>query len=481
MNKLWESMEDSTNLTRTENDALTHKSSKSYLLDLFAMGGSMRTRSPEDITTLFSRALAEDKELAIRCLFYIRDIRGGLGERKIPKILFAFLISQHTELAEKVAKWFPEFGRWDDIFISMKTNGKITIPAFIVDLVKFQLGTDKLSDTPSLLAKWMPSENASRSYTKKLGTAFRNALKMSPRSYRQMLSALRKKINIVESAMSAKNWENIDYGKLPSKAGFKYRKAFGRHDPDGYADFITKVEKGEKTINASTLFPYEIVRQIMNGDGSDRAMEAMWKALPDYGDDRNALVVCDTSGSMRGHPITVSVSLALYFAERNQGAFAGRFITFSEQPELQTVMGDTLESKVYNLKSAHWEMNTNVEAVFDLILDTAMESGVTQNEMPSAIYIISDMEFDRCCGRNDKTIFKHIEKEYRGAGYEMPVLVFWNVNARNDNLPVTMHESGTILVSGSSPSVFKMAVNRTTPYQFMLDTLNSERYIDIRV
>ena len=139
MNNLWESMEDSTNLTRTENDALTHKSSKSYLLDLFAMGGSMRTRSPEDITTLFSRALAEDKELAIRCLFYIRDIRGGLGERKIPKILFAFLISQHTELAEKVAKWFPEFGRWDDIFISMKTNGKITIPAFIVDLVKISI------------------------------------------------------------------------------------------------------------------------------------------------------------------------------------------------------------------------------------------------------------------------------------------------------------------------------------------------------
>ena len=330
----------------------------------------------------------------------------------------------------------------------------------------------------SLLGKWLKSENTSSKESRELARKTRKYLGLSSKDYRKMLTVLRAKIKIVESQMSRKQWDKINYEAVPSKASMIYKKAFKKHDEKRYEKYLESVEKGEKKINTKTLFPYEIVRQARKEN--DKTLDLLWKNLPDYTkENEKALVVADVSGSMYGLPMDISVSLAMYFAERNKGIFQNKFITFSEKPELQEIEGTTLNQKIRNLEDAHWDMNTNVQAVFDLILDTAIENKIKKEDMPGTIYIISDMEFDEATDENDKTNFEIIKQKYEEAKYNMPVLVFWSVDSRQNNVPVTQNEKGVILVSGSSASVFKMAMEKTTPHEFMLSVLNSERYKNI--
>lgn len=467
--ELWKSMQNEVNKTFTENGALTLKSTQSKVLDLFSMGGALRTRTPEEIEKFISQALGEDKLLAIKCLFYLRDVRGGQGERRTFRESLKILSSYYPEETKKLLPLIPEYGRWDDIFYLDNVD--------MYDFLSGQIIKDINSEHPSLLGKWLPSENTSSEKTKELAKKVRKYLGHSSKYYRKLLTALRKRINLVETQMSSNKWNEVEYSKVPSKASLIYKDAFKKHDETRYLEFLKDVEVGKKEIKTSTLFPYEIVRKARHEN--DKTLDLLWENLPNYvREDDKGIVVADVSGSMCGTPIDVSVSLAMYFAERNVGPFANKFITFSGRPSLQEVSGATLNQKIRNLERAHWEMNTNLQAVFDLILNTATKNNVSNEDLPKTIYIVSDMEFDSATSRygNSETNFKVIKEKYTDAGYEMPTLVFWNVNSRQNNTPVDQNENGVILVSGCSPSIFKMAMDKTTPYDFMLKALNSERY-----
>lgn len=470
----------------TENGAPTYNTSGSGLLDLFAMGGSLRKRSEEEIIKMFESAYKENGLYAIRLLFYLRDIRGGLGEKRTARLIFNYIANTaDSDFVSKIIEHVDFYGRYDDLFYF--NNPKI-MKDVILPFIKNRLMKDMDAEHPSLCAKWMPSCNTSSKTTRALATQVRKHLKLSEKEYRQMLSKLRKKIDIIETKMTQQQWENINYSTVPSNAMKLYRKAFYKHDETRFKKFIEQVKSKDPAvkdpkvkINTQTLLPYEIIRDVMSGKHDD-ALEAMWNNLPDWTNGKNAICVVDTSGSMSGLPIQVALSLGMYFAERNKcPQFQNRFITFSQNPKLQKIEGDTLYSKVRNLDNAQWDMNTNLEAVFDLILNTAKSNNLTQEDLPETIYIISDMEFDSSTRNTDKTLFDAISKDFKEAGYTRPSLVFWNVNSRNNNTPVKMHTSGTALISGSSPTVFKMVVSgNLDPYQIMIDTLNGERYARIK-
>jgi hypothetical protein len=492
-----EHLKNATNVTTTTNGAKALKSTQSYLVDFFASSGALRNRPKSDAYQLFSKAFAEDKLLAMKALFYTRDIRGGLGERETFKTIIKQLAFTNPEALASNINLIPYFGRYDDLLVLLDTP----LEKLAMAIIRAQLLEDMDLENPSLLAKWLPSENASSRETKRLATRVRTNLGLSSKQYRKTLSMLRKKINLVETKLTDKKYEEIEYDKIPSKAGLVYRKAFYRNDEERYTEFVNIVtnpviakERGVK-INTKTLFPYEIVHQYSSyattrygthlhcsfNTKVDPTLEAMWNNLPDYVGDTfdNALAVVDTSASMRGLPIEVATSLGLYFAERNKGTFANHFITFSAEPELQEVVGATLGEKLDNMSKAKWDMNTNIEKMFELVLNTAIANNVPQEELPSKLFIISDMQFDRCVkGGGNVTVFENMLQRFANAGYVMPELVFWNVNAFAGNHPVKYDQTGTALVSGCSPSIFKniLGGKDMTPYGMMLEVLNSERY-----
>ena len=327
----------------------------------------------------------------------------------------------------------------------------------------------------------MPSINASSKDSKRLGRKIAEHLGLSEREYRKVLSNLRTHINVVEKAMCSKEWSAIDYSKLPSRAAFMYRKAFAKQDATRYADYLSAVEKGEAKINAATLYPYEIVEQYLyKGARNDKTIDLQWEALPNYmeGKEFNGLVVADVSGSMNGRPMSVSISLAMYIAERNTAeVWKNKFLTFSAQPELQSIVGSTIGKRIDNLSRAAWQMNTDLMAVFKTVLDAGMKNDVPAEDMPQKLIIVSDMQFDQCCSSNKRTNFEQIQKLYRKVGYEMPQLVFWNVNSYGD-VPIKAHDTGTCLVSGCSPSILKSVLTDSvlTPVDTMNDTVYAERY-----
>jgi hypothetical protein len=462
---------------RTENGAVTHSATGSDVLNFYALAGAMRD-NVKQAKQLFRKALNEDRQLAIRALFYLRDIRGGQGERDLFRELYREL---DADTAGKVAAFIPEYGRWDDLF-------SVPNVPVIVEIVSRQLRVDNtnLEDgkSVSLMAKWLPSENASSKVSRAQARELAAALGLSNKEYRQQVVALRKHIGLLEQAMSEGNWDGIDYSKLPSQASRKHSKAFNRHDNDRFSAFLDAVIKGEAKMNAGTTYTYEVVDMIRKGH--TKAADATWSALPDYTNGANALVVADVSGSMGsvsygGGPIDVSVSLALYFAERNKGPFNGYFMTFSERPELVKVSGATLSDKMRNIGTANWGMNTNIQAVFDVILKAAKAAGADATDVPKIVYIVSDMEFDRSTRNSDKTAFENAKKQFEKAGYVLPHIVFWNVNARNTNVPVTKNEGNVTLVSGLSQSTFAQVVQGKTPYESMIDVLNGPRYAQILV
>lgn len=453
--------------TETENGAVTYSTSDSFLLDFYAQAGAMRN-NPEQALDLFKKAFSENKLIAIKILFYLRDVRGGQGERDLFRTCLEWLGTEHPEIFEQIIVHVSDYGRWDDLFFD---NAKC------FEVIDEQLAKDNTAENPSLLAKWLPTINASSPTTKAKARFMAEKLNLSEMEYRKHLVFLRKKIKTVEEKMSANLWKEIEYSKVPSQASRIYKNAFLKHDEERYSKFIEKAVKGEVKINAGTLYPYQIYKSVQSDYSV--TLEALWNQLPDYTMGKNALVVADVSGSMHGDPMAVSVSLALYFAERNKGQFKDYFITFSENPKLQKVVGSTLKEKMYNLERAQWDMNTNLEAVFSLILDTAVNNNTPENELPETIYIISDMEFDNCC--EEHTNLEHIRLKYNEAGYKMPNLVFWNVNGSGKNLPAQKDEIGVSMVSGFSPVAFKFAVENKTAEEVMMDTVNSERYAPITI
>lgn len=463
-------LQKATNRATTENGGATNASSLNPCLDFFALGASKR-KDPEAAARLFSKAYAKDKTTALRTLFYIRDVRGGQGERDIFRACMEELAAFDIDTADKMIKFIPEYGRWDDVVYHRSANKTA------IEMIKKQLEEDDKSDAPSLLAKWMPSENTSSKITIIAAKNWAHALGLKPSQYRKLISRLRKKIHLLEQDMSANKWGEIQYDKLPSQAFRKHTTAFKKHDEERFTAFTTKVNKGEAKINTSTVTTAEVIQNVRKGDND--TSNAIWKSLDNFvPEDLNAIVIADVSGSMYGRPMDISTSLALYFAERNKGVFANKFMTFSNRPRLVDVVGTTLTQKLKNIETADWDMNTNIEAAFDALLTAAKASNDFEN-MPKVIYIISDMEFDACVTGADETAFENARRKWSEAGVELPTVVFWNVDARSDNVPATRFDRNVTLISGSNQNAFRFAMEGKTPEDLMNEVINSDRYKQI--
>lgn len=485
------------NATTTWNGAKAYSSTGSACVDLFGSVASSRD-NVDGAVKKFWKAYSEDPETALRILFWARDVRGGEGERAVPRAIFKSMGDKKVTVAKVLMDLIPVYGRWDDLLAFYKT--KVWNVALDAICTQFEadisaVKADKNANV-SLLAKWLPSINASNVLRKEIGRVIAAKMNMTEKQYRKIVSALRSKIAIVEQLLCSKNWDKVDYEKLPSRAAFMYRKAFANHDSARYSSYLTKVEKGEAKINSGTLYPYDIVKNYLSSGwygryssmGVDRTLEAQWKALPNYmeGQDFNGLVVTDVSGSMYStygsstiRPIDVSVSLAIYIAERNQTeAWKNKFITFSDKPRVATVSGETLYEKVKNILNDSMGYSTNIQAVFDTVLSTAVEANLSQEDMPKNLFIISDMQFNHSqFSGKSMTNFEVMQKKYAEAGYKLPQLVFWNVNAA-DNVPITIDDTGTCLVSGASASKVKSLLSgkEYTPVQVMRDVVYAERY-----
>lgn len=449
--------------TITENGMATHSTSSNSVMDLFfKMGGWGNKINDSEVLDIFIRAYRQNRLLATKALFYNRDIRGGQGRRNTFRLLFGWLCKNDPEVAIANLQNVPYFGRWDDIFVAMNTP---------VESAMYDIILSALKSGDKLCAKWMPRENKANGKTAKwLMTAFG----LTPRSYRKLLSG---NTSVVENIMCNREWSQIDYNHVPSVAVGKYRKAFYRNDLDRFTKWIASLEKGEAgvKINAGAVYPHDIVTKMSRVDGAtNKMLEAQWKALPNYmPEGRKILPVCDVSGSMGGTPMDVCISLGLYLSERNNGPFKDGFITFSTTPKLEILSG-TLYERIRQLRTAHWDMSTNLEAVFRLILSKAIAGRVAEEDMPTDILILSDMQFNACVG--GLTAMEMIRVMYTQAGYTMPNVIFWNLRT-SSGIPAKYDESGVALVSGFSPSVMTgLLSGEINPIRVMLNILESDRY-----
>jgi hypothetical protein len=484
------------NLGTTEKGALTNKSTLSATLDWFGAGGALRQRDAQSIQNLFSRAFAEDQLLATKILFYFRDVREGQGERNTFRILLNWLGQHYPDVARKNLENVGFYGRYDDLYSLVGTSLEAEVFALFAKQLKADIKNMKAGESVSLLAKWLKSENTSSKESVRLARKTREALELTPKRYRKILSALRKHIDVLEVKMCSGDWSSINFERVPSKASLNYRKAFGKHDQARYAAYLESVKKGEAKINAGAIFPYEIFRSLVGtnfyGSHTPTAQEILqadlqWKAMPNWmgKNEHKGIVIADVSGSMfSGVPnILVSVSLAIYFAERNVGPFKDLWMNFSDTPTFQRLQGQNIWEKYQNMDKVNWGGSTNLQSAFDMILRTAVQGKVSQKDMPACIYIVSDMEFDSACTGNQQTNFQVMKQKYEAAGYTLPRVVWWNVASRNDNFPIRADDTGTALVSGCSPSILKSLLGAINfdPLSIMYETVNTPRYERVQV
>lgn len=492
-------LENELNFTETENGAVALKSTKSGLLDAFGTLGAMRTNNEVEIIKTFNLAFAEDKELAMKLLFYIRDIRGGQGERRIFRVIMNYLAKNRPEVVIKNLDNFAFYGRYDDLLCLLDTPVERDVLGLIKDTLDADVKSVDNGGAPSLMAKWLPSVNGVKN-TRKVALKIVNGLNMSERDYRKTLSKLRKALDIVETKLCEKRYEDIDFSKLPSKAQLLYRELFMKHAEERYVEYLKQLCDGKAKINAGTLLPVDIVSKILNDYNVSLAnrylYDAMWKNLPNWfeGKEETGLCVVDVSGSMFGKPIEVAISLGLYCADKSNGVFKNTFITFSEYPELVKVQGEDIVDKVINVRDSEWGYNTDFNKVLQLILDTAIKNNCSQSDLPNKLYVISDMQFDSANGSGN-TLHRDWVKKFAEHGYEMPAIVYWNVRTSNCGM-FQEDKNGTnvAMVSGYSPVLFKNVIDGTEyvetvnekgekvvkqqidPVTVMLTTLQNERY-----
>ncbi|WP_075580744.1 DUF2828 family protein [Acidaminococcus massiliensis] len=485
-------LQEEINWTRTENGALTYTSTGSPCLDLFASIGALRHSPKREILRLFQAAYGENRDLALKTLFFARDIRGGLGERRVFRIIFHWLALFAPEAAEKNLPLVPDYGRYDDLLELLGTPCEKQAVSFFQQKLEADERSAKEGQPVSLLAKWLPSVNASCTRTVNQARHLARQFHLTEREYRQLLTGLRREIHLLENHLRNRDY-TFAYDRQPSKALFKYRQAFWRNDGERYQAFLDQVEKGEKKLHTGTLAPYDIVAPLVENNGfwerpaqplteeQRRSLDVTWNAQEDFTRGENALVVADGSGSMYGgsHPLPAAVaqSLAVYFAERNRGPFRNRFITFSEHPRLVEIKGRDIAEKIQYTMSFNEVANTDLQGVFDLLLREAVRKRMTQEELPQRLYVISDMEFDAACCRGEGTNFQRAREKFRAQGYELPQVIFWNVDSRTRQQPVTQNQQGAVLVSGCSPQIFQMIrEGNLDPMAFMLEVLGQERY-----
>ncbi len=499
--KLNEVLDEEFNVSVTENGAIGYATTCKPLLDLNFAVSSLRNLSEADVEKRYAKAFYESKLLAIKWLFFAADVRGGMGERRLMRICLRFLAKTEPAITEKLLPLVAEYTRWDNLLCLLDTPLKMQV----CDLLKNQLNADmgalKEGESISLCAKWMPSANASSARSKEYAKMLIQAFGTTEKQYRKMLSALRAHLKVVEVDMSRKAWGEIDYSAVPSRANLLYAEAFLRNDKQRRTRYLESLEKGETTIHAGVLYPHDIVHKY-TGNGWDAtvkeydpALEELWKALPDYVQGQgNTICVADGSGSMtitvggtNVSCLSVANALAIYFSERSSGALKDKYITFSRTPKLVNFARcKSLHDKIGKALAHNEVADTNIEAVFDLILATAIKHKMKQTDMPKNVLILSDMEFNACCTSNSygsaddpqfERLFTVIADKYKQHGYLLPRLIFWNICSRSMTVPLRENSLGVALVSGFSPAVMQMVLSgELDPFKCLLEQLNKERY-----
>lgn len=472
----------------TENGAIAYSTTDNALLDLFAQIGALRSRSEDEIKTKIEEAMQINPLLTLKMVFYAGNVRGGLGERRTFRIAINYLAKVYPSIIKANAHLIPHFNRWDSLFSLVGTPCEQCAWDIIIEQLNLDMD-GVIKSVPaakpigiSLLAKWMPTETAHSKETRRLAFKAMQKLNMTPRQYRKMLSTLRNHLKIVESLMSANKWDEVEYPAVPSYAMKNYHNAFAKHDAERFAAYTESLKKAETKVNASTLFPYDLVHKywVRLGISPDYIIEAQWKALPNYVEgENNVLVMADVSGSMLGRPIETSISLATYFAQHNTGNYHGLYMTFTNKPHFIDISNiNTLARAVSKVRNTDVGYSTDLDAAFRLVLTHAKEHNVANEELPKAIIVVSDMEIDPYFTGSKNTDFvKKWEVEFKRNGYTCPKLVMWNVAARNDTF--LSKDKNVLLVSGQSASVFKQLcgdINGITAWDLMLKTLNDPMY-----
>lgn len=492
------------NISYTENGMCGYKTTGKALLDLNFRVSSLRSADEDEVAQAIFSSLAEDFENTIIWLFFARDVRGiGMGERRLFRIGMRVLAKSSPDVANTLLDLIPIYGRWDDLIdIMFEAPGtwERGLEILRIQLYEDAVALSTANGRTSLLAKWMPSENTSSADTKYRASQLLKALGKTPREYRKLLSRLRERIDVVERKMSNGDWSDINYEAVPSKANLLYRNAFMEHDAERRGLYLESLKKGETKINARDLFPYEIVHSVLLSrcNDDDGTLQKLWEAQQDYiGTSSNTLVVADGSGSMhsfidmRASQVTaweVAHSLAIYFAEKIQGPFHNTYVTFSEHPSIVRFSEyASLIGKISQARQHSEAANTDIFAVFKLILKTAIENDMKQEDLPKNILILSDMEFDRMAVWNgNRNItegdFEKMKRLYESYGYNLPRLVFWNVCSRTGTIPVLENKLGVALVSGFSPMISKMVLSeKTDPMEVLVESLGNERYTPVRL
>lgn len=464
---------------RTTNGMRARKSTANACVDLFFKIGASRGK---DITKDFAAAYAEDSETALRIAAWVRDARGGAGERELFRQILKYLEKTKVADALRLMSKAPELGRWDDIMV---------FESPFLKQMSFEMVKNALAEGNGLAAKWTPRKG-------KFAAELRNYLDWSPKFYRKRLVEL---THVVEQKMCAKEWDSINFSHVPSVAAARYKKAFYRNATEAYSAYVAELVKDPKDrtvdvkVNAGAVYPYDVLKGVINlyGSVNYNATElglvvSQWEALENFVGDANVLALVDVSGSMtcpaggrtsnsKVTCLDVAVSLGLYVADKNKGKFKDTFLTFSGSPELMHLKGNVVEKAAQMVRS-NWAMNTDLVKAMEKILRVAKEGGVTQEEMPEMLLIMSDMQFDQCA-RFDDTAMNMIRRKFEDAGYELPKIVFWNLNAA-DNVPVKYDTRGVALVSGFSPSIMKAVLSadtdQFTPEAIMWKAIGNERY-----
>ncbi len=492
-NKFISSMDAVGSLKETENGQLAYSTTGNPLLDLFGTVGALRERGEADIMSMIAAAYDADRLRTLKCIFYARDVRGGLGERRTFRIALRWLAKLHPADAEANFPSIAVYGRWDDFYEFAGTTLEEKAFAFMRDQFESDLANAAAGKRISLLGKWLKSCNATSEETRRLGRLTAKRFGLTEARYRKALSALRKHLGVVEVSMSANQWD-IDYETVPSKAMAAYKAAFSRHNKEKFSEYVAALQRGEAKINSSTLYPYDLVEKYTNGDcylsvdginDIDEIVEAQWKALPNYIDKPgNFVVMADVSGSMCGRPICSSLGLAIYFAQRNVGEFKNRFMTFTSDPKWVITTGQSLRDDLTRAMKGPVGYDTNIEKAFELVLSTCVANKVPADELPKAIIAITDMEINEATmTAGDPLDFTtDMARRFAAAGYEMPTIVWWNVNARNDTYHSRSTNRYARYVSGSSASSFGQLIAglSESAEALMLKVLDGERYAPVR-
>jgi hypothetical protein len=469
----------SNSIARTDNGAATLSTSGSALVDFFFVAGAARKMTESAFIEMFAKAYAEDRNLALRTSLYTRDVRGGVGEREAFRRILRYLDKNDPDALAQILPRVPELGRWDDLLVVESQTGR--------DVASKMIRHALLVEGNGLCAKWMPRKGIESARVRDM-----IGLTNSPKRYRKLIVRLS---NTVEQKMCSGEWEAINLEHVPSVASSRYRKAFHKHLPDRFVKFVEAVKKGEAKVHASAIFPHDVIKNLLtnsrtSGYGLDVPSQLMidaaqnqWNALPDFVGEGSFLPIIDSSGSMTmvgSHgdiaPIHVATSLGLYLSERNKSAFKNLVMTFSDQSHLVPLVNGNIYQKVTQMYKLPWGGSTNLQAAFKNILQHAKDNDVPAEDMPKSLLIISDMQFNACV--RDLTNFEAMAEQYRFAGYEMPNVIFWNVNAKAGNNPVDFKQKGAALVSGMSPAIVKTVLSSKVvrPIDIVLEAVNNPRY-----